>query len=158
MKTLLFILIIFQIKLINADMNYICDNIFLGDANSAKNETYLKENNVSAVVNCANGILSNYNEIKFIELDLYDSSSEPLFPKLNVAYMFIKEYPENNILVHCLQGKSRSVSVVIFYLMKEKGWDYDTCIKFIQERRPNANPNSGYVSQLKDYFDKYIKK
>ena len=158
MKYFSIILLISSLNLINAGMDYICDNIFLGDNIAASNETYLKENNIGAVVNCAKDLISNYIEIKFLELYLYDLSIEIIIPKFEVAYKFIKEYSDNNILIHCLQGKSRSVSLVIFYLMKEKGWDYDTCIKFIKERRPSISPNIGYVDQLREYYDKYIKK
>ena len=158
MKILLIILLICSLNLINAGMDYICNNIFLGDSIVASNETYLKENNISAVVNCAKDFISNYNEIKFLELSLYDDTIELIIPKFEVAYKFIKEYSDNNILIHCLQGKSRSVSLVVFYLMKEKGWDYDTCIKFIKERRPSISPNIGFVEQLKEYYDKNIKK
>ena len=158
MKYFSIILLFSSLNLINAGMDYICDNIFLGDNIAASNETYLKENNIGAVVNCAKDLISNYIEIKFLELYLYDLSIEIIIPKFEVAYKFIKEYSDNNILIHCLQGKSRSVSLVIFYLMKEKGWDYDTCIKFIKERRPSISPNIGYVDQLREYYDKYIKK
>ena len=154
---ILIILLTCSLNLINAGMDYICDNIFLGDNIAARNETYLKENNISAVVNCAKDLISNYIEIKFLELSLYDDTIELIIPKFEVAYKFIKEYSDNNILIHCLQGKSRSVSLVVFYLMKEKGWDYDTCITFIKERRPSISPNIGFVEQLKEYYDKYIK-
>ena len=39
-----------------------------------------------------------------------------------------------------------------YVLMKEKGWNYDTCIKFIKEKRPSVRPNSGFVNQLKEYY------
>ena len=41
--------------------------------------------------------------------------------------------------------------------MKEKIWDYDTCIEYRRKRRSVANPNSGFKKQLKEYYDKYIK-
>ena len=103
-------------------------------------------------------MVSKYNEIKVLELQLYDKSWEKLFPKLEVAYKFIKKNSKNNILIHCAQGRSRSASLVVFYLMKEKGWNYDTCIKFIKEKRPSVRPNSGFVNQLKEYYNNYIKK
>ena len=53
---------------------------------------------------------------------------------------------------------SRSASLVALYLMKEKGWDYDTCYQFMKERRPVVDPNYGFVEQLREYYDKKIKK
>ena len=55
-------------------------------------------------------------------------------------------------------GISRSTSFVIFYLMKENGWDYNTCIEFIRNKRPIADPNYGFESQLKEYYYSNIKK
>ena len=83
-------------------------------------------------------------------------SNENLFPQFEFAYKFIKKNADNNILIHCFMGRSRSASLITFYLMKEKGWDYDTCINIILEKRPFVNPNAGFVEQLKEYYDKYI--
>ena len=139
-------------------MNYICDNIYLGDSLAADNETYLLENDVKVVVNCVSGYNSQYKEIRFLELVLYDSPNQNLFPKFNIAYAFIKENSKHNILIHCLQEKSRSTSLVVLYLMKEKGWDYDTSIEFIKEKRPGVGPNTGFIDKLKDYYSKNINK
>ena len=151
------LLIIYLFNSIISPMNYIIDNIYLGDTTVSGNETYLLENNISVVVNCISGYSSNYKKLKSLELNLKDKVEENLFPKFDVAYKYIKEYKENNILIHCREGRSRSVSLVIFYLMKEKGWDYDTSINLIKEKRPFVSPNAGFVKQLKDYYDKYIK-
>ena len=141
-------------------MNYIIDNIYLGDINAAADEAYLKEHNITTVVNCAISCKSNYTDIKFIELRLYDDKSQILFPKLEVAYNFIKKNSKKNanILVHCKCGISRSTSLVVFYLMKEKGWDYDRAMDYIKERRPSALPQAAFQQQLRNYYDKYIKK
>ena len=158
MKEILFIFQIYLFKLINAEMHYICDNIYLGNSFAARNESFLLENNIKAVVNCANEYTSEYKEIKFLELNLYDNIEEHLFPKFDVAYAFIKHNSKHNILIHCIEGRSRSVSLVIFYLMKEKRWDYDTCFEFIKKKNRFAYPNTGFQNQLKEYYNKYINK
>ena len=163
MRIFFFILFILIISLIFCDdyrMNYIIDNIYLGNHEAASNEDYLKQYSITTVVNCAHqdDIVSDYKDIKFLELNLIDDPVQNLFPKFEVAYKFIKKNSKNNILIHCYSGISRSASLVIFYLMKEKGWDYDTCYKYAKERRPIVDPNYGFAEQLKDYYDKYIKK
>jgi protein-tyrosine phosphatase len=45
-------------------------------------------------------------------------------------------------------GKSRSVSIVIYFLMKLNGWTYLQALNYIRQRRSIANPNSGFARQL----------
>ena len=89
---------------------------------------------------------------------MYDTIDQPLFPKFEIAYKFIQLNKNGNILIHCYLGMSRSASLVAFYLMKEKYWDYDRCYEYMKERRPIVDPNYGFVEQLRQYYDKYIKK
>ncbi len=138
-------------------MNYIIDNIYLGGVEAAEDEEFLKSYNISTVVNCAGEMVSNYTDLKFIELNLFDHPLDQLFPRFEVAYKYIKRHPDNNILIHCYAGVSRSASLVIFYLMKEKKWDYETCLNYTRERRPEVSPSGGFEEQLKNYYDKYIK-
>ena len=156
MKILNHIIYICLLKVIFAGMDLICDNIYLGDKEAARDESYLKQNNITRVVNCAHELTSNYKEIRFLELGFYDNSN--ILPRFEVAYKFIKKQLKNNILIHCVHGRNRSASLVVFYLMKEKGWDYDTSIKFIRKKRRSAHPNSGFKKQLKEYYTKNIKK
>ena len=158
MKRYILFIIIINIIICDDPMNYIIDNIYLGGNDAASDENYLKQYNITTVINCAEEIVSVYKDIKFLELNLYDSFNQPLFPKFEVAYKFIKKNSENNILIHCALGVSRSASLVAFYMMKEKGWDYDICYNYMKERRPIVNPNSNFVEQLREYYDKYIKK
>ena len=161
MKKLLFVLCISLI--IGQDqnsMNYIIDNIYLGDSEAASNEKYLKKHNITAVVNCAIEHTSRYKDLNFLELKLYDYEFQNLFPMFEIAYKFIKNNSRkknNYILIHCMCGISRSTSLVVFYLMKEKKWDYDTSINCIIQSRPIVSPNSGFERQLRNYYDRYIK-
>ncbi|KAI6173930.1 Protein-tyrosine-phosphatase [Aphelenchoides besseyi] len=52
------------------------------------------------------------------------------------------------IVVHCEAGVSRSVAVVAAYLMRRFEWSTQKAIYFIQEKRPNACPNSSFIRQL----------
>ena len=138
-------------------MDYIIDNIYLGDSDAAADEDYLKSYNISTVVNCAEELVSNYTDLKFMELKLFDYYLDQIFPRFEIAYKYIKRHSENNILIHCAAGMSRSASLVIFYIMKEKKWDYDTCLNYTRERRPVVWPNEGFEEQLRNYYEKYIK-
>ena len=138
-------------------MHYILDNIYLGDVSAAENETFLKSFNISIVINCAYEWISDYQDLKFYELNLTDHYPQQLFPIFELAYKIIKYNKKRKILIHCMSGKSRSASLVIFYIMKEKKWDYDKCFEYVKNIRNCIEPNSLFVSQLEDYYYKYIK-
>jgi protein-tyrosine phosphatase len=59
----------------------------------------------------------------------------------------------NSILVHCMQGISRSPSIVIAYLMKCKKYNLTRALKTVKHRRPEVKPNQAFMEQLQDYDD-----
>lgn len=56
--------------------------------------------------------------------------------------------------VHCNAGVSRSVSVVIGYLMKTQGMPFDAAYAHVKSERKAAQPNDGFRKQLKAYTPK----
>ena len=59
--------------------------------------------------------------------------------------------PNSRVLVHCVEGISRSVSVVAAYLIAHLGWTPNEALKFIKNKRRVAEPNFGFVQQLHEY-------
>ncbi|PWN26325.1 DSPc-domain-containing protein, partial [Jaminaea rosea] len=45
------------------------------------------------------------------------------------------------VYVHCRAGKSRSVSVVIGWLIHEYKWPLKKAYEFVSERRKDVSPN-----------------
>lgn len=58
---------------------------------------------------------------------------------------------ETRVLVHCVEGISRSVSVVAAYLMAQYGWSPTEAVAYIKNKRRIADPNFGFVQQLHEY-------
>jgi protein-tyrosine phosphatase len=69
------------------------------------------------------------------------------------TYDFIERHLQagHNTLVHCHAGKSRSVTIVIAYLMKKYTWTYDQALAYVKQRRPRVKPNDSFVLQLKQF-------
>ena len=157
MLILYVILLTYIYSFYDKPMNHIYKNIYLGDHNAAENENFLKMYDIKTVINCAAELQYDYKDLISFELYLYDMPEERIISLFESAYKFVKKHLNNNILVHCYMGISRSASFVIFYLMKEEKWDYETCFDYIQKKRPCVSPNYGFERQLKDYYYKYIK-
>jgi len=77
-------------------------------------------------------------------------------PMIEIGYNFIDNavLSNKNILVHCMAGISRSVSMVIYYLMKKHHINYENAITIVKDRRPIANPNNSFKLQLQKYQKK----
>ncbi len=58
------------------------------------------------------------------------------------------------ILVHCIQGISRSVTLVIAYLILKQKINYDEAFKIVQAKRSIASPNLGFSIQLQNFYQR----
>ncbi|KAK7031435.1 tyrosine-protein phosphatase yvh1 [Favolaschia claudopus] len=60
----------------------------------------------------------------------------------------LAENEENNVLVHCFQGVSRSATVVCAYIVATTYYTCSESIAFVQSKRPIVCPNVGFRNQL----------
>ena len=139
-------------------IDHIIDNIYLGDFRTADNIDMLRQYNITHIINCAFNLPNRFPEqITYKRLDLRDEPDQPITERLEEAYQFIKENKDKNIFVHCVFGKSRSASVVIFYVMKEKKMNFQNAKNFVKNIRNIVEPNSGFESELNRYYEEHIK-
>ena len=138
-------------------IDHIIDNIYLGDFRTADNIDMLRQYNITHIINCAFNLPNKYPEqITYKRLELRDEPDQPIIERLEEAYQFIKENKDKNIFVHCVFGKSRSASVVIFYVMKEKKMNFQEAKNFVKNIRNIVEPNSGFESELNRYYEEHI--
>ena len=52
------------------------------------------------------------------------------------------------MLVHCVQGISRSTSIVLYWLVRSQGWTLKKAYRHVHERRPIVRPHKTFVKQL----------
>ena len=138
-------------------IDHIIDNIYLGDFRTADNINILREHHITHIINCAFNLPNKFpEEITYKRLELRDEPDQPIMQRLEEAYQFIKENKDKNIFVHCVFGKSRSASVVIFYVMKEKKMNFQEAKIFVKKIRSIVEPNPGFATELNRYYEKHI--
>lgn len=143
---------------------YICDNIYLGSAFNAASYDTLQELDIKVVLNITKEITNHYpDDITYLRYDIYDNNKHSIEKHLEESYQDIKHHQENtegNILVHCYMGRSRSVSVILYYLMMTKKKDngdsftFDDAMKFVKDKRPIINPTFRFTKDLARSFIK----
>jgi len=141
------------IKAIFSEPDYIVDNIYLGGIMGACNYEFFQNNDIKYVINISDNIPTFFRdrEIDYLCIEKSDNGREDLTRKeLDNAYNFIidAQEKEQNVLIHCFAGQSRSVSIIIYYLNKRYGLTIDQAIDFIKERRKWINPSTKFIDNL----------
>ena len=138
---------------------HIIDNIYIGSAYNAANIDQLKQLNIGLVINVTPDI-SNYFTTDFIykQYPIDDNGIEKMTPYFLSSYdTIIKQnelYPTQNILVHCYMGASRSVSIVLYYIIKMKKCSIEEAINIIQHKRQIINPSIRFYNDLIEEYSK----
>lgn len=58
---------------------------------------------------------------------------------------------DGNVLIHCLAGMSRSVTVAVAYIMSVTNLNWKEALKVVRAGRAVANPNTGFQRQLQEF-------
>lgn len=138
----------------------IIPGLFLGDVQPSLSEEWLKENKITHIVNAASELKNNFPDtIKYYNANLEDSRNEALLKRAVCGVLFIELAMKTGgrVLVHCYLGRSRSASIVIYYLMAKLKIPYEKAFYMAKKLRHQVGPNSGYELQLRyhtgDYAD-----
>jgi Dual specificity phosphatase, catalytic domain len=133
------------------------DNIYIGNSIGAGDIKILKNYGITHIVNTAQEIPNFFPEnFEYINLGLLDdpAQKEDLSKILEPSYRYILNVLTNHgtskILIHCHAGKSRSSTLVIYYLMRKNLMDYETALSHLKNIRWLVEPNSWYCQVLKD--------
>ncbi|KAF3822312.1 hypothetical protein GH733_007686 [Mirounga leonina] len=129
-------------------------HLYLGSEWNAANLEELQRNRVSHILNMAREIDNFYPE-RFIyhNVRLWDEESAQLLPHWKETHRFVEaaRAQGTRALVHCKMGVSRSAATVVAYAMKQYGWGLEQALRHVQELRPIARPNPGFLRQLQTY-------
>nr|AFK39190.1 unknown [Medicago truncatula] len=154
------IALILKVVLLNKSLkedNIPCEidqGLFLGSVGSATNKVGLKNVNVTHILTVA-GKLTPAHPADFVYkvIDVADKEDTNLKQHFEECFDFIDEAKSNggSVLVHCYAGRSRSVTIIVAYLMKSRGMSLSEALQHVKCKRPQATPNRGFIRQLEDF-------
>ncbi|CAI2375673.1 unnamed protein product [Moneuplotes crassus] len=91
-------------------------------------------------------------QVKSLELSLKDTPDSDLLSIIEKVYKFIEvekeKFESPKFLFFCTKGISRSASVCAGYLICT-GKSFDEALETIRSKRPEIDPNIGFLGQLK---------
>ena len=137
-------------------MDQIFETLYVGGKQAASDRNLLKKHGIRFVLNVTCQIENLFpNDFEYKRIDIQDSAYVNILNHFAEGVDFIKYALDNRdkggILVHCMQGQSRSVSVVLAFLMKERDMPLSDALLFFKIKRPSAQPNPGFILQLEEY-------
>ncbi|CAL2227333.1 hypothetical protein PRUPE_1G151900 [Prunus persica] len=130
------------------------EGLFLGSIGAANNKEELKNLNITHILTVANSFEPSYpNDFVYKIINVADRVSTDLKQHFDECIDYIDEAKRSGggVLVHCFVGRSRSVTIVVAYLMKKHGMNLSQALEHVKSRRPQAAPNSGFISQLQSF-------
>lgn len=137
-------------------MSQVTENIWIGSYDDVCNDGLLNERQITHILCCAEeldlraGFPYSKDRIGH-KIPLEDNvADEKTVARFLEGSAKLNEWVSqgNRVIVHCMAGMSRSVSVVITYLMYYKGWSYQTAYTLVKLRRWQTNIHPDYVAVL----------
>lgn len=144
-------------------IDHVVDNIYIGDLRASDDLLLLKQKGITHVINCAKNIPRFFGkELKYVDLNMMDNELQCIYIPVIRSLYFInnvkrnqKKEKQNNVLIHCKKGTSRSATIVLAYLIVYKNMTFEQALTFLKMKREKVEPNKGFVKQLNE-IDKLL--
>ncbi|CAG9323586.1 unnamed protein product [Blepharisma stoltei] len=132
------------------------EGLYLGSKEQASQLNLLFQYKITHILIAGTGSgLEPYFPTRFVykQFPILDSPSFDILKYFDEAAEFIEDAINSGgrVMVHCLLGVSRSTSLVIAYIMKQRRWSLRKAKLFVQYLHPDARPNKGFLRQLEIY-------
>lgn len=109
----------------------------------------------SSVLQGVQAAAAQHTPVTYLCLGLEDEPGQELQEAITTAVAFIRRHRRaglgRGVLIHCAQGLSRSVSILLAYLMMDYGLGYRHAREVVEGYRQHgsrASPNAGFRRQL----------
>jgi len=145
----------------------IYENFYVGSLRDGTDPKKLEENGITHIVSILSSMqykksdksekykTSTLDEkYKRLRISIEDKTSSDLTPYFKSVAIFIHKalFEENGVvLIHCAQGKSRSVTLCCAYICSLTLVDWKSALNAIRHSRPLADPNPAFKEQLRLY-------
>lgn len=161
-----------QMSIAEDDIQQICPYLYVGSRYAATGRLsadnyidYLSLFNIRTVISIlteeefADFMIesADFADQRWWRLVADDDPQEPICRYFQQTFAIIADSIKNKeqCLVHCAAGMSRSICLIAAYLIAAEKMPVDVVMKYIKNRRAFAQPNSGFMIQLMDWFNTF---
>lgn len=146
---------------------FVIPGLYVGSIDAARNTAALKSKGITHVVRCCcdeDVLTVGYDPASdppnTLVLQWYDDVSTEILVsgELETALDHLRQSiicESGAVLVHCIAGRSRSVTVVLAWLIVNRGMSFADALLAVQGARPWVDPNMGFVNQIQALSAKF---
>ena len=134
----------------------ILPHLYLGCRKVASCLPGLRQSNVTHILNVTSSIPNQFEDLEgfvYKQIAVEDKLDVDMMQHLSGAFQFIEEARErgHKVLVHCHAGMSRSVTIILAYLMKYYNHTLESSLEYVKQRKPDISPNFSFMGQLLEF-------
>jgi len=133
-------------------MYHIINNVYLSNLLDAENFSLIQTNDIKVVCRLSDDRNDSIygTSVKFYNFECEDNiiSANDMIKAAKIISSIIDK-TDGNVLVHCNEGQSRSVSVIIYYMITRYGCSFDESLAFIKNIKTDVHPNSSFEKKLR---------
>ncbi len=146
-----------EIRMTAGTASQVDSNVYIGGYIVAADPLFVKRAGITRIVkmfadtDAYPGGNTRLPGVKYLVIPAQDTPEYDIRAAAFAALRFIQEGIRNNeiVLVHCHAGVSRSATVVLLYLMVERGYSLDMAFSRLRMVRDFVRPNSGFMRHLR---------
>lgn len=138
------------------------EELYVGGIFTLRRKTTLEKTGITHIVSVLKYDFKDFEDwekYEHLNIEVDDVEDENLLGEFENSGKFIEEGLKNGkdgkkggVLVHCAMGKSRSVTIIIAYLLRQyPHHTVSSALSLVREARPMAEPNDGFMAQLELY-------
>ena len=129
--------------------------LYIGQQSAALNLSLVRKLGIRAFVNCSNRaapeFLGQERYLSCLAVPVHDDPKEAISQHFERAAQWARTKDGLALLVFCMSGISRSATIVLVLLMKNRGMTLAAAHARLRECRPKVRPNKGFAMQLLQY-------
>lgn len=137
-------------------LHHICDGIYLGSIHAMSEEHETRQTGIRSVLRMDNvdrnrGQWSRAIDLRDLPIQDGQHVNSTIIDQA-VAFLTQQVTAGRKVLVHCQEGVSRSVTMVLAYLISNRGMSLGQAFKYVMRRRPVAHPHPALLWSLVQHF------
>jgi atypical dual specificity phosphatase len=125
--------------------------LYLGPCSASSSPTFLNHEGITHILSIGKTPKECFPNITYERIPLMDKPDSLIAPSIDIGVKFIDAVRAmgNKVFVHCSAAISRSLTILVGYLMQREGMMLHEALGTVIRLRPTVHPNPGFILQLK---------